>query len=312
MWYEVPKERPAAPRKIFPWETNQPTPSRAFPSVKLDTEPDGVHSPSDHTGDVFSKDAKTSEEAVTPTTPTIQIIPSDPWSSFSRSNAWDEVPEINRYVEGIQSQQRRLSSANDSEHLEDPTGNKVPGSPTLARRRKAKGLRLTDFPSETERPSLPVTPAPIRRPSFWGDDSQQPSQDESTSISKNNNNPAFPTAPGVPSQSEWVCVHGKRWQPSDCVCNAVANAFPPEKDPSEQLERLAQQHSDELLRRLSGSGMEEDAENPSVPQEGSSQSDTPTVLSPKPVKAEATTSGLVRKIVEAGDEDAKEPAQEGA
>lgn len=58
--------------------------------------------------------------------------------------------------------------------------------------------------------------------------------------------------------------------------------------------------------------MEDDSEDPSAPQEGSSQSDTPTVLSPKPVKAEAATSGLVRKIVEAGDEEAKEPAQEGA
>ena len=82
------------------------------------------------------------------------------------------------------------------------------------------------------------------------------------------------------------------------------------KDPSEQLERLAQQHSDELLRRLSGAGMEDDGDS-AVPQKGDSKPESPAVLSPKPVKAETAASGLVRKIVEAGDEEAKEPVQEG-
>ena len=50
-------------------------------------------------------------------------------------------------------------------------------------------FKLTDFPTEVERPSLPVTPAPIRRPSFWGEE-----RDESQ----------LPAADGVPKQEDWV------------------------------------------------------------------------------------------------------------
>jgi hypothetical protein len=51
-------------------------------------------------------------------------------------------------------------------------------------------MKLTDFPTEVERPSLPVTPAPIRRPSFWGSE-----RDEEGNL---------PTAEGVPKQDDWV------------------------------------------------------------------------------------------------------------
>ncbi len=50
-------------------------------------------------------------------------------------------------------------------------------------------MRLTDFPTEFERPSLPVTPAPVRRPSFWG--AERDAQGD------------LPAAEGVPDQSEW-------------------------------------------------------------------------------------------------------------
>lgn len=51
-------------------------------------------------------------------------------------------------------------------------------------------MRLTDFPTELERPSLPVTPAPIRRPSFWGEERDEQGE--------------LPAAEGVPSQEDWV------------------------------------------------------------------------------------------------------------
>ena len=52
-------------------------------------------------------------------------------------------------------------------------------------------LRLwcSDFPTEDDRPSLPVTPAPVRR-SFW--DQGARGADE------------YPVAEGVPDQEEWV------------------------------------------------------------------------------------------------------------
>jgi glycogenin glucosyltransferase len=104
MWYQVPKERPAPreqkPKAIFPWETQRPQPSRTFintapqaleiegvsgeafgerttaPESRSPTEPSTVLAPTE-----------TTIEPMTPTTPTIKVIPSDPWTSFTqRSN----------------------------------------------------------------------------------------------------------------------------------------------------------------------------------------------------------------------------------
>ncbi|KAH6648225.1 hypothetical protein EV126DRAFT_405249 [Verticillium dahliae] len=127
--------------------------------------------------------AEQKSEPVTPATPTINVIPSDPWNTFTRTNAWDEMPEIERYVEGLQ-KHRRVKSQ---------------GSPGIASiNRKAKqerGFRLTDFPSEVDRPSLPVTPAPIRRPKFWGGGDPGAGDGEDEEV--------LPVAEGVPLQSAW-------------------------------------------------------------------------------------------------------------
>ena len=50
-------------------------------------------------------------------------------------------------------------------------------------------MKLTDFPTEFERPSLPVTPAPMHRPSFWGSERDAAGD--------------LPGAEGVPDQSAW-------------------------------------------------------------------------------------------------------------
>ena len=52
-------------------------------------------------------------------------------------------------------------------------------------------MKLTDFPTKDERPSLPVTPAPVRGPTFWGSEKEEA---EGT----------LPLAEGVPKQEEWV------------------------------------------------------------------------------------------------------------
>lgn len=62
------------------------------------------------------------------------------------------------------------------------------GPEDLAGQRRPS-LILTDFPTEVERPSLPVTPAPIRRPTFWGEERDAAGE--------------LPRAEGVPEQSEW-------------------------------------------------------------------------------------------------------------
>lgn len=214
MWYEVPKEAPAPPsdppKPIFPWETSRPKPSRVFVDDKPETSQGPV------TGSRPPLEVQTSieplgaeafpagqkNEIVTPTTQTITITPSDPWTSYTRTNAWDDLPEIERYVDSLQKKRSRNRKPPGMIDLPSPGEGGGDGS------RQRRGSKLTDFPSEAERPSLPVTPAPIHRSNFWGGGPD--TGDDAGS--------QLPSAVGVPGQNEWVCVHGRRWTWSDCRC----------------------------------------------------------------------------------------------
>ncbi|POR33461.1 Glycogenin-1 [Tolypocladium paradoxum] len=313
MWYEVPKQAPPPPadppRAIFPWEKSQPTPSRAFakerPEVSLATQ-GSANEPAE------SSAAGAQGAPQTRTTPTVSPIPSDPWTSFPRLNAWDDMPEIGRYVEGLQQKHRRLrgrgAAGGSPAGVLSPTGPGVAGPDGV----RPRTLKLTDFPSEAERPSLPVTPAPIRRPSFWGDDAPELGEGDAGASH-------LPAAEGVPAQTEWVCVHGRRWTPADCPCN-LTDVDNPHKDPAQQLRKLAKQQSEALLRKLGGDGEGPEGivsrEIPSRPLPFGSatvksptcvaQSAPPSVLSPQPVKKQASTAGLLRSV----DRPDKLPATE--
>ena len=208
------------------------------------------------------------------------------------------MPEIGRYVDGLQKHRRGKSQG--SVGVTSP--GVQPATPTgSGLREKRRSFRLTDFPSEVERPSLPVTPAPIHRGSYWGEDAAEPGDEKP--------GPQLPVAEGVPAQSEWVCVHGRRWTPSDCLCE-FTDIIQQYKDPVAQLQKLAKQQSDMLLRRLSG----EDGNDPAraiptrpLPFGSEDAMSAPStsqgvVHSPRPVKGEATTS-LVRNI--GGEESAE-------
>lgn len=229
-----------------------------------------------------------------PQTPIIKITPSNPWTTFPRLNAWDDVPEICRYVDGLQ-KHRRVKSQDAL------AGSPRPLSPGFAAGDGAKPrvmMRLTDFPSEVERPSLPVTPAPVRRPSYFGEDASEPGWDGS-------GNQPLPAAEGVPAQTEWVCVHGRRWGPADCPCNS-ADVAKRRKNPAEQLQKLAKQQSEAILRKLGGEveGPQSTTsrEIPSRPLPFGSDSVKPaafvaqplppSVLSPQPAKWGASAAGM--------------------
>ncbi|KAJ0348595.1 hypothetical protein KNSL1_005365 [Colletotrichum chrysophilum] len=277
MWYEVPKEKPAPPtqkpRPIFPWEVNQPKPTRIFtgelasPSAE---EPSSTTTGEKTASSAFQALAEPSligssttgqkSEPSTPATPTIRVATSDPWNAFTRTNAWDEVPEIERYVEGLQKHRRGRSQGS------------LGGTP-VAKVAKEHGLKLTDFPSVVDRPSLPVTPAPIRRPKFWGGGGP--------GASEGDDEEELPAAHGVPPQSDW--------------------------DPAVQLQKLAKQQSEALLKKLGGEGGPEGVsrEIPTRPlpfgSEGIfsptyvAQSSGGVVLSPQPVKG-GVASSIVRNI----------------
>ncbi|KAK0113131.1 glycogenin glucosyltransferase [Cadophora gregata] len=206
MYYEVPKtpmyQKPAP---IFPWEMNAPKPTRVFPddNVPLDTEHPDSGDPESALG-VEERD--NTPTTVTPTTPTISLTPADPWQTYTRGNAWDDIPEIERYIGNLQKNRK------GNIQVLQGYGSGIEQVSSLGARRHS--MRLTDFPSELERPSLPVTPAPIRRPSFWGEERDKEGE--------------LPAAEGVPSQEDW--------------------------DPVVQLEQLARRQSDVLAHKLGTDG----------------------------------------------------------
>lgn len=189
MYYQVPSTPPSTERSkpIFPWEKNQAKPARIFPDDPRPSSSDSAPS--------VTTDAGTQSDTASPATPTIQVTSSEPFATFSWTNAWDEMPEIERYIANLPQNRRRAqgqallrnkpTKTTKADTVLSPSTEDPPPDPQQRR----PSLKLTDFPTEIERPSLPVTPAPVRRPSFWGQE-----RDEAGDL---------PQAEGVPDQSQW-------------------------------------------------------------------------------------------------------------
>jgi glycogenin glucosyltransferase len=198
MWFEVPKDKPRShekPPPIFPWEEREvPPPSRTFAEDTPPSPPPQPESPPFAMGDEFEV---TVDESTRPVTPTIKIQ-EEPWAKFGtvNRNAWDEVEGIDQYVRAFSSWQKTRSQSQDltqqqqqqrQQHVMSPTNEPDPIELVDRVRKRRESLLLTDFPSAIERPSLPVTPAPRRRSTFWGEEREE----------------GMPAAEGVPDQADW-------------------------------------------------------------------------------------------------------------
>ncbi|KAL2002337.1 hypothetical protein VTN02DRAFT_165 [Thermoascus thermophilus] len=101
-----------------------------------------------------------------------------PWQTYSRTNAWDEVPEIERYVRSIK------QSRKGKVEVIPGTAGSTSGGPV-----RERSTRLADSPAELERPSPTISPAPTRR--------------RYVRIQEQNSTMELPAAKGVPNQEEW-------------------------------------------------------------------------------------------------------------
>jgi glycogenin glucosyltransferase len=193
MWYQVPDIKPSPtqlPKPIFPWEkqADRPRATRVF----ADDPPEPTPEPASASTHYQEGSGPTREEleAAGRTSPPRVASPKsaeEQWQSFGQTgaNAWDAVPGIDTYVRAIFEAQNKRGKPQVLQQSEEIS------SPTLSRKNRRESLILTDFPSAVERPSLPVTPAPRRRPTFWGEDRDGAGD--------------LPAAEGVPDQADWVC-----------------------------------------------------------------------------------------------------------
>jgi glycogenin glucosyltransferase len=199
----VPKEPPKKQEKpppIFPWEEREvPKPTRKFieDEPQLPPPPEPELEPEIGASDEFEV-----KSDVEPTTPAVDRTPWDAFGAVNK-NAWDEVSGIENYVRALTAFQKNRGkvqvlqhsptspSAQEQQHVLSPTNEPNPEELVEKVAKRRESLLLTDFPSAIERPSLPVTPAPVRRSSFWG-----PERDEEGEL---------PPAEGVPDQADWVC-----------------------------------------------------------------------------------------------------------
>jgi hypothetical protein len=194
MYYQVPTTRPE-PHKhstVFPWEQHAPKPTRVFAEEPAPEEiPQKTHQETyEETNQEAPQEPKEpSAESQNqlfqpneppPPGPLYTRVPYEPsassYQAYSRSNVWDEDPEIQRYIESVQQARRPKTQAVS------------PGSAHSSSSHSSRpSTKITDFPTEVERPSLPVTPAPIHR-----------TLSESSDV--------LPSAEDVPDQEDWVGV----------------------------------------------------------------------------------------------------------
>lgn len=180
----APARPPSPPRHIFPWEARAPKATRVFPQEKGPSPPPNT---SRAATDREPPAASEVEDALNKTIAEAARQPDNPWDAFAQqTNKWDEDPEISRFMESFNRPRKAQVHVLHDNRSSADAGQ---GPPPAKERRTS--LKLTDFPTEVERPSLPVTPAPIRRPTLWGSDEPQ---DQSI----------LPIAKGVPRQDEWV------------------------------------------------------------------------------------------------------------
>jgi len=201
MWYKVPDEKPKDVKlaPIFPWEEREmPKPTRKFVEDEPPPPP-----PQPEPEVTFLGADELSVEA-DPGTPTIQINdqpetkpqPTSTWTAFGANskNAWDEIQGIDTYVRALTAHQRAKGKPGPQTHTVGPTNEGQVDEMIRQVEKRRESMILTDFPTESENPSLAVTPAPIRRPTFWGAEKDGEMGEASD----------MPPAEGVPDQADWV------------------------------------------------------------------------------------------------------------
>ncbi len=168
MWYKVPESRPKpaqAPAPIFPWE-RQPDRPKATRVFAEDFPPEPTPAPAIPSPTHTFSTIHYQDESAGSSGGARNVTGSQAAFQQANVNAWDNDPGIESYVRAIM----ELHQGGKPQTARQASGLTQSDASLRERRNRRESLIITDFPSAVERPSLPVTPAPVRRPSFWGEE----------------------------------------------------------------------------------------------------------------------------------------------
>lgn len=172
MYYAVPPTKPEPEKmvKIFPWEGRVSRPTRVFPESTTThrheheqaTASSGWEDEDEQNLEKSEMDTLTSWKPPSPSpSPSPSIIereeiegkPTPSFENYTHSNAWDEVPEIQQYIESIQKVRETRRSQSPS-GTGTPVFSSTPSSPSVAVRGSYLRLGALGLPSRSSSASL--------------------------------------------------------------------------------------------------------------------------------------------------------------
>lgn len=195
MYYEVPSTKPEPEKvtRVFPWEGWAPRATRVFPGLNeeglseigtetgAETESETMLAPmpGSVSGSLSGSMVTFTDEQLTANTTTTNATttteqgesckrvywniekPTESWKKYTRSNAWDEIPGIQRYVESIENAPKGRKKQNTSRS--GPTATKQATEGPSKNSNLSPNIPLNELGPEVEESSLTVTPVPSTR-----------------------------------------------------------------------------------------------------------------------------------------------------
>ena len=144
MYYAVPSAKPEPEKmgKVFPWEGRVGRPTRVFPELTSTHKHEHGHEQITASSEWYEE-----EEAANTEKPEIETLaswkppspspsereekPTPSFENYTHSNAWDQVPEIQQYIESIQ-KARETRRSQDTSGTGTPVSLSTPSTPSVA------------------------------------------------------------------------------------------------------------------------------------------------------------------------------------
>ena len=158
MYYAVPSAKPEPEKmgKVFPWEGRVGRPTRVFPELTSTHKHEHGHEQITASSEWYEE-----EEAANTEKPEIETLaswkppspspsereekPTPSFENYTHSNAWDQVPEIQQYIESIQKARETRRRSQGPSGAGTPISLSTPSTSTPSVAGRGSNLRFGDL-----------------------------------------------------------------------------------------------------------------------------------------------------------------------